>query len=266
MAMADTNGYVWAGSYGYYDDAMGNFYNLGGDVSLLSPTGAAESPSTGWNVSKAFRPGLINFDANHNAWVTNTQAANLLEFPALTTGTGVSNPAPATLVTIPATATDIVFDTQNQGWFTYGSVGEIGKIDSSGAVTNTVISSGSGLISAAELAIDASNRIWVYNQNAASNSGECAGVTLSVFSGGSGGGAPLSTIALGSDIAACSYFGATGFLIDNAGSILVENVEAQSSYSGGYLYGFGEGEGGLTRFVGLATPTKTPNTGPPQAP
>ena len=54
MAMADTNGYIWVGNYGYYDDNQGNFYKLGGDVALLNSSGTAESPSTGWNVSLAF--------------------------------------------------------------------------------------------------------------------------------------------------------------------------------------------------------------------
>ncbi len=259
-AMADTNGFIWVGNYGYYNDNSGTFHNLGGDVSLLSPTGSAQSPSSGWNVSNGFLPGVINFDANHNAWVTNSRSATLLEFPPLTTGTGLSNPAPGTALAIPKSAFDIVFDTQSQGWFAYGS--GIGEINTTGAVTNTTITSGSGLTSAAELAVDASNRIWVYNQNAAANGGTCSGITLSVFSGGSGLGAPLSNIALGTDIAACSFIGATGFLIDNAGSILIENGQVQSYYVGPYLYGYD----GLIRFVGLATPTKTPNTGPPQAP
>jgi len=263
-AMADTNGYIWVSNFGYYDDAMGNFYNLGGDVSLLSSSDTAESPSSGWNTSLSFLPGVINFDTNHNAWVTNSKNPNLLKFPAtLTTGIGSSTADTATTLTIPNYASDIVFDTLNQGWFAYGSIGEI---NTSGAVANTVISSGSGLIYANELAIDASNRIWVYNENSASNSGYCPGITLSVFSGGSGGGAPLSTIALGSDISACTLIGPAGFLIDNAGSILVENVNAHGYSSGGFIYGYGDGAEGLTRFVGLATPTKTPNTGPPQAP
>ena len=208
------------------------------------------------------QPGLINFDANHNAWAINAKAPNLLKFPStLTTGIGAGMSAPATAVSIPNYASDIVFDTQNHGWFAYGSIGEI---DTAGAVTNTVISSGSGLLTASELAVDASNRIWVFNSNTAVNGGYCDGLTLSVFSGGTSGGAPLSTIALGNDIAACALFGPTGFLIDTSGSVLVENVLAQSSYdpSAGTLNGYY----GLTRFVGLATPTKTPNTGPPQAP
>ena len=264
MAMADTNGFIWVGNLGYYQIPGGAFINPGGDISLLSPTGAAESPGTGWNVAKNFQPGIINFDGYHNAWVTDTKAAQLLEFPPLTTGTGLSNAAPAIALAIPNYATDIVFDTQDQGWFAYGP---IGKINTNDTILSTAITNEGGLIDAVELAVDASNRIFALNTNFNIPGGSTwPAVTLSVFSGGSGGGAPLSPIALGSDISATSSsFGdGSGFLIDNAGSVLVDGVEANSSYNAtaGTLTGYP----GLTRFVGLATPTKTPNTGPPQAP
>ena len=141
-----------------------------------------------------------------------------------------------------------------------GALGEVYPTQLLGSTSIT----GSGLISPSELAVDASNRIWTLNLDHSLNGGYCPKATLAVFSGGTGGGAPLSPIALGSDVGGCLLLGPEGFLIDNAGSVLVDDVLAK-----GYLdpsTGAYYGQAGLTRFVGLATPTKTPNTGPPQTP
>jgi len=267
--MADTNGLVWVGSLGYYLNSSGSDTVLGGDISLLSSTGTAYSPATGWNVSQNFSPGIINFDSLHNAWVINTAAPQLFSFPPNITGSGSANPA--TIINLPGYADDIVFDTAGQAWFlvdaSYESASNdtLGYLSPTGTLQSTSISGG-GLVHGSELAVDASNRIFVNNLNfnAAVSPGFCPSVTLTIFSGGTGNGAPLVPYALGSDIAACNLVGSVsgGFLIDNAGSVLLDNATVQSSYSNNNLYGFA----GLIRFVGLATPTKTPNTGPPQAP
>jgi hypothetical protein len=171
----------------------------------------------------------------------------------------------ATIYPNSAVAKDIVFDTQSQGWFSYGT---IGRVNADGTIVGSAITGGSGLIKAVELAVDASDRIFVLNTDSSIPGGSVwPAVTLSLFSGGSGNGAPLSPIALGSDISATSnsFGGGSGFLIDNAGSVLVDGNYVQSSFNAS-TNSLSESLTGLTRFVGLATPTKTPNTGPPQAP
>jgi len=268
-AMADTNGLVWVSNLGSYLNASNTDTVLGGDISLLSSSGTPYSPAAGWNVSQSFSPGITNFDGSHNAWVINTAATQLFSFPATITGSGPANPA--TIINLPGYADDIVFDTTGQAWFLVDSSYEsssndtLGYLSSTGALQSSSISGG-GLVHGSELAVNASNRIFVNNLNfnAAASPGFCPAVTLTIFSGGAGGGAPLVPYALGSDIAACNLVGSVsgGFLIDNAGSVLLDNATVQSSYSNNSLNGFA----GLIRFVGLATPTKTPNTGPPQAP
>ena len=272
-AMADTDGYVWVGNSGNFDDPnnpranANGFVSLGGDVALLSSTGAAQSPSTGWNVTTELQPGVIDFDGLHNAWIINSNPGlpQLLMFPAPIPGAPpFTGPTPATIYPLTSAANDIVFDSLNQGWFSMQSAGSIGEVTAPPTQTlGNPIVSGSGLVYPVELAVDASDRIWTLNgtTNPTAANGYCQSLTLAVFSGGAGQGAPLSTVALGNDLNGCIAGGAGAFLIDNAGSILIDGAGASFTYEGEvFTYT------GLARFVGLATPTKTPNTGPPQAP
>jgi hypothetical protein len=272
---ADSNGLIWVGSSGSYDTAQGIVVESGGDVSALLATGAALSPATGFGDSSDFYPGVIAIDGNHTAWFSNYanafgSTANTTYIVSVAAPTS-ANPSPApTKTSIPYSySSTLAVDTNNFVWFTGGNdyADQLGVIDSSGTLRQSALSGG-GMVNASGMAIDPANNIWIADTNFAADSAQdnIVPVTISQFHATdpvSLGTAPGTVISpaqgYGTDPNLCTQDGTT-LLIDSSGSLWVN--AGPSPVDNGYNYCLG----GVTAFVGLATPLNTPQLGPPHAP
>ena len=116
------------------------------------------------------------------------------------------------------------------------------------------------------MVVDPADNIWIANVNLSQQSVTSTDladpVTISQFSAGTSsfGQALSPTQGYGTDPNVCTNSTATYLLIDSSGSLWVD-AGLTESYQG-YTYCIG----GITTFVGLASPNKTPGTGPPQLP
>jgi hypothetical protein len=275
---ADSNGSVWVGSNGVTTNNAGVVTRPGGDVTLFNSTGTALSPSGGFANFPDFDPGPIVFDSNHTAWCANdilddsANGSNVGQYLVSITAPTITNPTPTvTRIYFPnAYSSTIGVDTNNNIWFTSGAdmttsgFNQLGVVNTSGTLVTSTLAGG-GLINATGMVIDPANDIWIANANESQQgytSNDFADpVTISQFSAASTSfGTALSpTQGYGTDPMLSSSF-LTGLLIDSSGSLWVAAGPTETYQGLTYTLD------GLTTFVGLATPLKTPALGPPQAP
>ncbi len=272
---ADSNGLIWVGSSGTYDNDQGVVVVSGGDVSAFLAAGAALSPATGFGDDSDFYPGVIAIDGNHTAWFSNYanafgSTANTTYIVSVAAPTSANpNPAPTKTSIAYSYSSTIAVDTNNFVWFTGGNdyADQLGVIDSSGTLRTSALSGG-GMVNASGMAIDPANNIWIADTNLAADSAQddIVPVTISQFHAtdpASPGSTPGTVISpaqgYGTDPNLCTEVGTT-LLIDSSGSLWVN--AGPSPVDNGYNYCLG----GVTAFVGLATPLNTPQLGPPHAP
>jgi len=159
----------------------------------------------------------------------------------------------------------IAVDPSNNVWFTSGNslqagFGTLGYIKSTGTVGATAITGG-GLVNGVSMATDPGNHVWIANFNPTTYL-----LTISEFSAASGSlGTALSpSTGYGLDNGVATAYAPNdipGLIIDSSGSLWLPNTyQGQSDIGLNDLYPF------ITVFVGVATPTRTPLLGVPQAP
>jgi len=263
----DSNGTVW----------VGNFGDSGGNVALLNTGGTLLSPSGGYGSTSGISPINIALDSNHTAWVASwgyaNEAGKSVSYPYITSiagaGTTSSSAAAPTITKYGIGAPvsyGIAVDPSNNVWFTsgqsaYTGFNNLGCIQANGTVAATAIHTG-GMINGVSMATDAGSHVWVANYNPTSYI-----LTLSEFSAASGSlGTALSpSTGYGLDNGMATAYAIEnipGLIIDSTGSLWLPNTyqdqPGQEYFNDEYPY--------ITVFVGLATPTKTPLLGVPQAP
>ena len=284
VVAADTNGNIWIGNRGVYLTTGGDVY-AGGAVSLFTSSGAAQSPGSGYDFTMNFDPVAMAIGSNHTAWFASESALGLSSSGAQASPfvTSITNPGSgnATVTQIPIPdqlESAIAIDTNNNVWFpsnpltttVYNDLGEIDNLG--GLVTDTI--TGGGLVNAASMSIDTANNIWIANYNRNDlYFFFCSPDTVAAFPAGTTGitsGTALSPAAgYGNDANICSL-GAPPSAIDSSGSLWLSGITYAIS-PGTLIDGGTEILGeqyvpGVTTFVGIAAPVKTPLLGPPRAP
>ena len=261
----DSDGAVWVASGG----------DSGGNVAFLSNNGTLLSPTAGYGSTSGISPVNIAIDSNHTAWVASwgfaNEAGKSVSYPFITsiTNPGVtSTPATPTITKYGINAPvsyGIAVDPSNNVWFTSGNslqagFGTLGYIKSTGSVGATAITGG-GLVNGVSMATDPGNHVWIANFNPTTYL-----LTISEFSAASGSlGTALSpSTGYGLDNGVATAYAPNdipGLIIDSSGSLWLPNTyQGQSDIGLNDLYPF------ITVFVGVATPTRTPLLGVPQAP
>jgi hypothetical protein len=256
---------------------VGNFGDSGGNVALLNTGGTLLSPSAGYGSTSGISPINIALDSNHTAWVASwgyaNEAGKSVSYPYITSiagaGTTSSSAAAPTITKYGIGAPvsyGIAVDPSNNVWFTSGQseatgFNNLGCIQANGTVAATAIHTG-GMINGVSMANDPGNHVWVANYNPTSYI-----LTLSEFSAASGSlGTALSpSTGYGLDNGMATAYAIEnipGLIVDSTGSLWLPNTyqdqPGQEYFNDEYPY--------ITVFVGLATPTKTPLLGLPQAP
>jgi hypothetical protein len=261
---ADSNGTVWVGNFG---DSSGN-------VALLNNGGTLLSPAEGYGNISGISPINIALDSNHTAWVASwgyaNEAGKSVSYPYITSiAVDLATPDTPTITQYGIGAPvsyGIAVDPSNNVWFTSGQSEEagfnnLGCIQANGTVAATAIHTG-GMINGVSMATDAGNHVWVANSGPTSLI-----LTLSEFSAASGSlGTALSpSTGYGLDTGLATSYpieNIPGLIIDASGSLWLPNTYVDQP---GQEY-FNLDYPRITVFVGLATPTKTPLLGLPQAP
>jgi hypothetical protein len=272
----DSNGNAWIGNSGTVPTSSGDNVD-GGDVALLNNSGTAISPSTGYQETTTFNPTSVAIDSNHTAWFSNYEYnTNCLSCGYVTSITTPSSGSPTiNKLTIPDQyAYSVAVGTGNNVWFTSaprngggtgpGATKHLGEITSGSLVADNI--TGGGLTDAFSMQVDPSNNIWIAGYNIldatyvgpnpfyplmlSEFNGSGTAVSPSTGNGGYGG--------YGGDnnLTVRNFY---PLINDSSGSLWVSGTS--------YLYdGDTEEIDGITVFVGLTTPVKTPQTGPPLAP
>jgi hypothetical protein len=261
---ADSNGTVW----------VGNFGDSGGNVALLNNGGTLLSPTEGYGNISGISPINIALDSNHTAWIASwgyaNEAGKSVSYPYITSiAVDLATPTTPTItkydITSPVTYA-IAVDPSDNVWFTsgpseYAGFNNLGYITSTGVVGATAIQTG-GMVNGVSMATDPGNHVWVANSNPTSLL-----LTLSEFSAANGSlGTALSpSTGYGLDTGVATAYSIEnipGLIIDASGCLWLPNTYVDQP---GQEY-FNDEYPIITVFVGLATPTKTPLLGLPQAP
>ncbi len=292
-------GYGLQSSYGLAIDSQDNIWvpnedspkavnNRLGSVTLLNSSGQPISGQTGFSQGGLNYPIAVAIDTNATAWVIdfgNSHVTLLSSSGSPLSGTsGYAGPLGGDSLAFPVA---VAIDSNHNGWVANQGVDYITRITPDGkqfnnvhccdspdglaidqkgfiwasnyygnsisqisSTSNAVISSGyqgGGLAQPVGLAIDGAGNVWVANFRGLSATVSPA---LSAFSGASSSspGQPLSPSAgWGADAGMLQCF---GIAVDASGSVWLTNM----------------GNNSITKFVGIATPVKTPVVGTPQTP
>ena len=219
---ADTNGNMWFADYG---DSK---------VTVLSNTGSAVSPSTGWGGGLLTFPVALAVDSSHNAWVANQ--AGLLPITKISPdGTEVTN-----YDCNCDGASGIAIDQSDNVWVANYYGNSISEVNSCGTVILSA-ATGGGVDHPQGIAVDGGGTVWVSNFLGNSIS------EISGFSSAVAGTFLSPSKGFGTDAAILQPY---GLAIDASGSIWVSNF----------------GNSTVTQFIGVAAPVTTPVAGPPQQP
>jgi streptogramin lyase len=292
-------GYGLQSSYGLAIDAQDNIWvpnedspkavnNKLGSVTVLNSSGQPVSGQTGFSQGGLNYPIAVAIDTNATAWVVdfgNSHVTLLSSSGNPLSGTsGYAGPLGGDSLAFPVA---VVVDSSHNGWVANQGVDYITRITPDGkqftnvhccdspdglavdqqgyiwasnyygnsisqisSSTNTVVSpgyQGGGLSQPVGLAIDGAGNVWVANFRGLSATVSPA---LSEFSGASSnspGQALSPSTGWGADAGMLQSF---GIAVDASGSVWLTNL----------------GNNSITKFVGIATPVKTPVVGTPQAP
>ncbi len=202
-------------------------------VSLLSSSGTPLSSAPGYGLGHLAFPVAIATDASHNAWIANQSGTSITRISP--DGTQIADFACCN------GAAGVAIDQNANVWVANYYGNSISEISSAGTILSNGTYTGGGISFPQGIAIDGAGSVWIANyrgssltQLAGSNTPN-PGAALSPAAGWG----PDAKILLGYALA-----------IDSSGNI--------------WTTGFGDDC--LTQFVGLATPVKTPQIGPPKLP
>lgn len=238
--LISTKGGISGGGISYpiaiASDAAGNIWVVNnGDASVteISNDGTPLSPSTGYTGGGALKFAVsVAVDANNTPWIAsqNGTVSHLSASGSLLTT--------VSCCTIP---TGIAVDGRGDVWVAdYHADAVVHVSGTSGTVLSTTAGTG-GLSDPYNLAADGAGNVWVVNQLTGT-------VTEIAGSGSSAPGNALSPAAgYGADVAMQAPYGVA---IDSSGSLWVTSYD----------------DSRLIRFIGLATPVKTPLVSAPSLP
>jgi streptogramin lyase len=217
-------------------DAAGDVWiaNLGQpEITVLSNGGTAVSGPSGYGVGVLTQPSAIAIDAAQNAWVADSANGNLVHMDntgnILNTVSCCNNPD------------SVAIDSAGTIWIGDNTNSYLSAVTSAGVVAQSNLSGG-GLNGPRTISIDGADHLWIANNSAStvsefagSNSSQAAATVLSPASG------------FGADVQMQQPYGVG---VDPSGTVWITSF----------------GDSRLIAFVGLGTPVRTPQIGPPQQP
>ncbi len=202
-------------------------------LTLLNTSGTPLSGSAGYTTSLFAFPVAVAIDSNHFGWVVN-QASNFLTKVA-PDGSSFTNYDCCNL------ASGLAIDQGNNIWVANYFGDNVSLVANSGTVLARNLTGSGSVYHPQGVAIDGNGTVWIANYRAAWLT-ELAGSSAAVP------GAALSpATGIGGDAALLEAY---AIAIDASGDIWVTN----------------QGSNTLTKFIGLATPVKTPLSGLPKQP
>ena len=204
-------------------------------VTLLNSSGVPFSGTTGYTTANLAIPVAVAIDANHFGWVAN-QASNVV-IKAAPDGSSFTSFACC------SGASGITIDQGNNVWVANFYGDSVSLISGSGQIVSSGAYTGAGSILRPQgIAVDGSGNIWVANYRNPWIT-ELAGVNTTT----PGESISPASVGFGAD---ANLLEAYALAIDASGDIWVTN----------------QGNSTLTKFIGMATPVKTPLSGLPKAP
>ena len=203
-------------------------------VTVLDSSGVPVSGANGWGGTSLAFPVAIAVDSNHNGWVANQ--AGLLPITKISAdGSQVTN-----YNCNCNGASGVATDQGDNVWIANYYGNSVSEVNSCGTLVLNA-ATGGGLDHPQGIAVDGSGKVWVSNflgnslSEISSSASSNAGTLLSPSSG------------FGTDASLLQPY---SLAIDASGNIWISNF----------------GKSTLTEFIGVATPVKTPLSGPPQQP
>ena len=203
-------------------------------VTLLDKNGNPLSGPTGYTSNYFAFPDVVAIDGNHFGWVGSLSDSSVTRVSP--DGTGFVN------YDCCQSASGIAVDQSNNVWIANYSGASVSMISSAGVIVSKLAYTGLGSLDRPQgIAVDGSGNIWVANYGKPYLT-ELAGASSSVP------GASLTpATGLGADAHQISAY---ALAIDASGNLWVSN----------------QGSDTITKFIGLATPVKTPLSGLPALP
>ncbi len=202
-------------------------------VTLLSATGAPLSGTSGYTTSNFAFPVAVAVDSNHFGWVVN-QASDYVTKVA-PDGSSFTNYLCCNY------ASGIAIDQGNNIWVANYFGDTVSLMTNSGTVIANNLTGGGSIYHPQGIALDGAGNVWVANYRAPYLT-ELAGANASVP------GAALSpATGLGGD---AGQLEAYALALDASGNVWVSN----------------QGSNTITKYIGLATPVKTPLSALPKLP
>jgi hypothetical protein len=225
----DTDATAWVVNYG------------NSSLTLLSNTGQPLSGASGYKSPLFEFPVAVAIDANHNGWVANN-SANMATGGADAVIKVAPDGSQFTSYVCCDGAAGLAIDQRGYVWVANYYGNSISQLASDGSVISTGYKdNGASILHPQGIAIDGAGHVWVANYRGPS-------ITELAGSGSASAGQILSpTAGYASDAAMLE---AAQIAIDASGNLWVTNFYTNT----------------LTEIIGLATPVKTPQLGPVQAP
>ena len=203
-------------------------------VTLLSSSGQPLSGPSGYTTADFAFPIVVAVDADHFGWVGNLSDKNVIKV--------APDGSSFTPYNCCEGAAGIAFDQSNNAWIANFYGASVSAISCKGDIVSNLAYTGLGSIDHPQgIAIDGAGSVWVANYRAP---------YLTELSGASSStpGSALSPLGgLGGD---AELLDAYALALDASGNIWVSN----------------QGSSTITKFIGQASPVKTPLSGLPQAP
>ncbi len=239
MSLAGTGGYASGGLFfptSVAIDPNGTVWvaNYGNSITLLNSSGQPLSGADGYVANSFDFPDVVAIDGNHFGWVGNQQDGNVTKVAA--------DGSSLTVYSCCNGADGIAMDEGDNVWIANYRSGSVSMISSGGQVISNQGYTALGSLDVPQgIAVDGSGNVWVANYGAP-RLAELAGSTST-----SPGASLTPAAGLGGDAELSQAY---ALAVDASGSVWVSN----------------HGNSTVTRFVGLATPVKTPLLGLPQLP
>ena len=202
-------------------------------VTLLNSSGAPLSGTTGYTTPLFAFPVAVAVDANHFGWVVNQSSNNITKVAP--DGSSFTNYSCCNL------ASGLAIDQGDNIWVANYFGNSVSLVTNSGSVVSSNYTANGAIDHPQGIAVDGAGTVWVANYRApylselSGSTSQAPGTSLS------------STAGIGGD---ANLLAAYAVALDASGNIWVSN----------------QGSNTITKFVGLATPVKTPLSGLPQLP
>ena len=202
-------------------------------VTLLNSSGVPISPGIGYTSSTLAFPVAVAIDANHNGWIANQSGLSTTRMDPSGNFTGFPDCCNA--------ASGVAIDQFNNAWFSNFYGNSVSVIKSYGDVSSRGYTAVNTIVRPQGIAFDGASNAWMslyrepYLTEVAGSGTANLGAALSPATGYGADAGLLEAYALA---------------IDASGNIWVSN----------------QGSATVTKFIGLATPVKTPLSEIPQLP